>query len=63
MIADRNYKEYIQNKANQKKLSQSINSVPTVKLEQNFEQKVLENQKQRVSRGKSINLFPSKTFL
>ena len=39
-----NSKESIQNTVNQKELSQRNNSVPSLKLEQNSEQKLLENQ-------------------
>ena len=44
-------------------LNQRDISVPLLKLKQNFKQKLLEYQNpKRVSRQKSFNLFPRKTF-
>ena len=63
---DKNTKEHLKNKVNQKDLPQLITNIWATSLKlKNSAQKVFGKQqkKQRVSRQKSFHLFPSKTFI
>ena len=68
VVYDKNTKEHLKNKVNQKDLPQLITNISAISLKlKNSTQKVLGKQKkqkkQRASRQKSFHLFPSKTFI
>ena len=65
VVHDKNTKEHLNNKVNQKDLPQLITNISATSLKwKNSAQKVLGKQKkQRVSRQNSFHLFPSKAFI
>ena len=65
VVHNKNTKEHLKKKVNQKELPQLITNISATSLKwKNSAQKVLGKQKkQRVSRQNSFHLFPSKAFI